>query len=447
MGLAEDPGLSSAAAPFSLTALAGAVAIDGNDRRQAAIDISDIENLCSTYIELDHPEVPTSGPVDTDALAAMTSRIIHSQFPFGYSIIENIGRSVSLFVDRPDVRNMPSQDQWREQLGVDILDYLRIVMGLLIPAARNKGVITAPLLREKYAVLFTETGVETAITLLNDHLSSDIPSLEAHGSTHRIQGQEMWSPNPLTARPFVRYGSEFVLPSFMLLEQKMTPLGMYFTGLELFGASTFPGAVGDAFELHVGEQLRELEYAVIHSEIEYRDGKDKKKTVDFIVEFEELILLVEVKAARTIATARAGLPDGLANTAAKMNSARRQIDNTAILIRGRKAELSHIACDRPIRGLVVTLEPNHLVDTFLFEERINATDTEIATACGHDIERIIPVLADREDVGRRLLKALTKNGPTPPSIDRAVSGISRSVRNRLVDERYERAIRDRPVLR
>ena len=122
----------------------------------------------------------------------------------------------------------------------------------------------------------------------------------------------------------------------------MAPLGMYFTGIELFGAGTFPGAVGDAFELHVGEQLRELEHAVVHSEIEYKDGKDKKKTVDFIVEFEELVLLIEVKAARTIATARAGLPDGLADTAAKMNSARRQINNTAILIRDRKTELSHM---------------------------------------------------------------------------------------------------------
>ncbi|MGW5383992.1 hypothetical protein [Nocardia sp. NPDC003963] len=135
--------------------------------------------------------------------------------------------------------------------------------------------------------------------------------------------------------------------------------------------------------------------------------------------FPELVLLVETQSMRSTAAARLGDEDGLALLTTRVQKARDQIDTTADRIPG----LEQIPTDRPVRGLVVTLEPIPLVDTFLFEDLLGPHTVPNATVCAHDLEAILPTLAKTPDAGRRLLDALTFRDPTPPALERAVAEI------------------------
>ncbi|MBM4510617.1 hypothetical protein GS425_05455 [Rhodococcus hoagii] len=104
---------------------------------------------------------------------------------------------------------------------------------------------------------------------------------------------------------------------------------------------TSPGS-GDSFEKYVGRHLALLEAAgaAVHPEVTY--GKDTKKTVDYFVVFEEVVVLVEVKGMRANALAKAGIDAGLEQLVDKVQGARNQIDKTAKLIKDRIPELAFI---------------------------------------------------------------------------------------------------------
>jgi hypothetical protein len=93
---------------------------------------------------------------------------------------------------------------------------------------------------------------------------------------------------------------------------RITPAGLYFIGLEQFG-SAFTDSLGVMFQNYVGAQLALLEHATVVPEITY--GKSSEKTVDFFVITPDVVVLVEVKAARPIRVTRLGEPDGDEDTA------------------------------------------------------------------------------------------------------------------------------------
>lgn len=111
---------------------------------------------------------------------------------------------------------------------------------------------------------------------------------------------------------------------------------------------------------------------------------------------------------------------------------------TAVAIRDRVPELAHIPDDRPVRGLPVTLEPIPLIDTYIFDDLLKgANAVESATVCAHDLEEVLPALAQAPDAGARLLTALTFDDPTPATLSRAVQGL-RPADNPIVTDLWDR---------
>jgi hypothetical protein len=280
----------------------------------------------------------------------------------------------------------------------------------------------------------------TVEKLIATHLASDLPTLHAQARTEDAaetgSGRQRWLTNPLLATPMISDSDGWRVPISPYLLHKITPLGLYFTGLTHFG-DDFPRAPGDSFEKAVGCHLDLLTAcgAVVHPEIIY--GHENKKTVDYLVVFPELVLLVETKSMRSTAAARLGDEDGLALLTARVQKARDQIDTTTGLIADQIPGLEVIPADRPVRGLIVTLEPVPLVDTFLFDDLLGPHTVPSATVCAHDLEAILPTLATTPDAGRRLLDALTFRDPTPPALERAVDGID-SERNPISTGLWDR---------
>jgi len=73
---------------------------------------------------------------------------------------------------------------------------------------------------------------------------------------------------------------------------------------------------------------------------------------------------------------------------------------------------------------VVTLEPFHLVQTFLYENVLGDAPVPITITSAHDLEGVVATLADRTDIGERLLRALTPEPDSPPSLRDAVKDLT-----------------------
>jgi hypothetical protein len=226
-----------------------------------------------------------------------------------------------------------------------------------------------------------------------------------------IRGYEKWSPNPLQAWPLVAIGTDLVGPTSRYVADKITPSGLYFTGLTAFG-SRFTDALGCMFERYVGRQLDLLQHATIHRSREY--GIPRKDTTDFLVVTPEVVVLVEVKASRPVLTVRTGQAAGDDDVAAKIGHACEQIDKTVNLIANRDPALADIPTDRPVVGLVVTLEPWYMTETLAYDDLIPKATVPITTASAHELEGVVANLATEVDVGQRLLRALTPGPPVPP---------------------------------
>ncbi|WP_328393291.1 hypothetical protein [Nocardia sp. NBC_00416] len=403
-----------------------------------------LRDLCALVIEADQPDIPDSGVLHNPAMRRLMARLSYQQGFFRYDEYGDVMRTLALLVEHdPAVHGLPTAQDWEAELGVPLPDYLAIVFALYVGANMRRGrFTTADLAHHAEVGAFGGHDAATVEKLIATHLATDLPALHEKARTEDADesgpGRQMWLTNPLLATPMISDSDGWRAPISPYLLHKITPLGLYFTGLTHFG-DDFPRALGDSFELVVGRHLALLTAcgAVVHPEIAY-GRKGSKKTVDYLIVFPELVLLVESKSMRSTAEARLGDEDGLALLTTRVQKARNQIDTTADLIADRIPELEAIPADRPIRGLVVTLEPIPLVDTYLFTDLIGPNTVQSATVCAHDFEAILPTLAKTPDAGQRLLDALTFRDPTPPALARAVDEIEGREENPLTTDLWDR---------
>ena len=79
--------------------------------------------------------------------------------------------------------------------------------------------------------------------------------------------------------------------------RKISSLGVWYTGVERWGES-FAEDAGDLFQAYVGRLLQTIPDAAVYPEITY-DPDGKKRSVDWIVVWNNVVLLVEVKSTRS----------------------------------------------------------------------------------------------------------------------------------------------------
>lgn len=200
---------------------------------------------------------------------------------------------------------------------------------------------------------------------------------------------------------------------------------------------------GDAFESYVGAQLDLLTHAVVHREITY--DKDSKKSCDYIVITDECVLLIECKSGRPNIEARLG--NGT-DSMKKISKGKAQLETTAQLIKDRHTSFSHIPDDRPMLGLVVTLEPHYLAQT-LSEDILFSDVLPITDATVQDLELTTAALADRLDLGERLRDRIWPYppwAPRPPNLRKAVTDLAETApRNPIVEAGWD-VLTDLPAI-
>ncbi|MCW2943238.1 MAG: hypothetical protein JWN00_6223, partial [Actinomycetia bacterium] len=236
---------------------------------------------------------------------------------------------------------------------------------------------------------------ETVLAVLDRHFAVDAATFKAQDLAAQARADKelrRFTYNPLRGRPALTgFGPGYLVPAPHLALAKAGLSGIYFSGHQHYGHQ-FPTELGHLFEQYIGSQLRLLPDACVYPEISYKIRKEKAESTDWIVVFDDLVLLVEVKSTIPIEAARLGDNAGMDDAVKKFGRAYdRQIDKTAQLITSRHPAFEHIPADRPIAGLIVTLEPFHLANATFYRERMPATRTPICVVDASEIEDLVTV--------------------------------------------------------
>src|SRR6266436_5604891 len=393
-------GLPNFVTHFALAAIARAALLYGNEHRDRPVSRDDLVDMCDYYAQLEDPALDDDP--GRERLRAPMNRIAYEQFSFQYSLMENVGRTVAMLLGRPGrCTNAATAEEWRELLGVRLEEFMRVGFAMYVVGLQNGGRITREVLRmEHVAPIFTPLRPDEAFGVIDRWFGTTLAE-HAKVRDREISGREKWSLNPLLVKPIVTVGDTFLMPIPRHVMDRITPTGLYFIALGSWGAR-FTDSLGCLFERYVEDQLRLLEQATILTEIVY--GAMGEKTVDFFVVTDTVIVLVEAKAARPIEATRLGEPASDEDIDRKVGHAMSQINNTARLLADGHPALQHINPNGlPVVGVVVTLEPFHLVNTFVYEDLMGKTEIPLVVASAHEIEGFVAVTRDRIDIGKRLL--------------------------------------------
>jgi hypothetical protein len=417
-----------------LAGVARTALIAGNEHRDQPLSRDDLVLLCGYCLNVADPALKDMAGLDR--LRQLMSRIAFEQFGFQYSEMENVGRTLSLLLDQATYcEGAPTAEEWIRTLGVPLEDFMRTGFALHVAIVRNNGAISRQLLRADHvAQIFAPLPADDALDIADRLFVATPEQHAAWGRQMEVPGREKWSPNPLLPWPLVAISDDLVGPSPRYIIDRITPTGLYFIGLDAFG-TRFTDALGCMFERYVGVQLRLLRHTIVHDEVVY--GSPERRTTDFFVVTDEVVVLVEAKASRPVLATRVVQPEGNEDIGKKIGNARSQILATAKLIEDGHPAVAHIPNDRPLRGLVVTLEPFHLVQTFLFEDVLGDASVPITITSAHELEGVVAMLAERPDVGERLLQALTPQPDSPPSLREAVKDLT-PVPNPILSNGWDR---------
>lgn len=386
---------------FTLAGIARTSLAQGNDLRSRKITRELVIRLCQEYLETSYT------PTSEETLGELLRPIFFEQLLVQLSPMHNIARAHALFQHYlPQIEGAPSADEIGAVLGVpQVADFTRIGFAVHVGCMLHAGTLPKSMITsKKVAPLFSPLEPAEIVPHLQTHYAWPLRE-HIHSARHVLdtapKNQEALAFNPLQSRPLIDMGDNFICPAPHFLMDKFTGTGLYYTLASELGAK-FTNALGHAFEDHVADQLRLLCAATVHREVSY--GKNNEKSCDFLLVFNEMVLLVEAKSSRPPESFRKSLTP--ARELHALTKARDQITKTAKLIREGHEAFKQIPRDRPLKGMVVTLEPHFISGTEAQDDILEGPDGgPLLEVFAHDLEHFCAWQQENERLGRDLLDA------------------------------------------
>lgn len=171
--------------------------------------------------------------------------------------------------------------------------------------------------------------------------------------------------------------------------RKLSPIELYYLGIERWGEA-FARDMGELLEDYIGRQLSSLPNVDVHQEITYTSHRDTVKSVDWVAVFDDLVLLVEAKATRTPAAARAADVTAEKTYQATLGKAFNQINRTYEALQAKVPEFADVPIDRPILGLVATLDPWYMANS-MARDFLPEADVPTMVASAREIEHLVGI--------------------------------------------------------
>ncbi|MEU5022671.1 hypothetical protein AB0G60_35485 [Streptomyces angustmyceticus] len=143
---------------------------------------------------------------------------------------------------------------------------------------------------------------------------------------------------------------------------------------------------------------------------------------------------MEVKSVRPTAHLRLASEQRVDEVRRMLGRAYEQIDNTAALIAGGQKEFAEVPADRPVQGLIVTMEPFHIVNAPMQRPQLPATTVPITVCSISELENMVTITD--APVGRLLLERAADPQRSTYALREALSGHTHA-RNAVLDAGWD----------
>lgn len=379
--------------PWALSDIARVSLVMGNEFRSEATR-GDVINCAKAFLATRDPELESGGP---GAKEGFLLRLGHEQIPLQQSPEGEIVRSTAMFEQTPPSRPLkvikPGWDV--ELLGCTLSQYVGIGFMVYAIAYQHQGRFSTRWFDQPGLEKITsEIPVDVMRRVLDEQFTGDRDYFRSYRSSeNNATPYRRFTYNPLLGRPVVSgIGNELVVPVPAQVVRKISPQGIWYAGVDEWG-NAFAEDVGDLFQEYVGRLLSTIPDVQVHREIVYAKGQNR--SVDWIVVWDNLVLLVEVKAARSTADIRKGTPEAWDELAKKLGRAHIQISKTDEKISERHSKFCHIPPNLPRIGLIVTAEPYPFIDAGMILSIIGASPAIPTRGCSCNVLEWLVRLKDR----------------------------------------------------
>jgi hypothetical protein len=390
---ASQPGYARTP-PWVLAAIVKASICHGNPHRSTTVRPHDLVIACHMH---DNPSPRELTRPEFNSAFAILARTAYEQFPYQESVFENMARPQAFFDDYSGRKTLEviNKTTLAELIGAPLNTALGVAILLHTSAYINKGFfepawLQQPNFDDVLAVLPREE-IMSVIDAVFATSFDEFKTREAAAAKKApLPFLDRYSFNPLAARPIIRMDHNRLLaPVPQLIPRKLSPIELYYNGLGRWG-TRFTNDLGELLEDYTGRQLATLPDAHVTPEVKYTKKKQEFKSVDWIVVFKDLVLLVEAKATRAPAGTRAGDNEASNTYARVLGEAFTQLNRDHKAILDGASHFDFIPKDRPIMGMVATLDPWYIANS-LARPFMPTTNLPIAVASISDIEHLVAI--------------------------------------------------------
>jgi len=383
--------------PWALADAARVSIVSGNEYRDTIPTDRDLLEILTAYIAFTDRALKSLGKPQ-QAIWELMLRMSGEQLAWQEQDYSDFARTAAILTQTtPNKAPRVMHPGWdTDMLGCPLSDYVGIAQILLGAAINNAGRFDPTWLDSPGAALICQAIPKPIILQVTDaHFATDTLAFRREEKDNRRSRDpelRRFEHNPLRSRPFLTgFGPAYLTPAPRAIIGKASPLGLYHTGVKVLG-DAFAQDFGELLEQYVGRQLQLLTDVTVLPEITYRSGRSQRSSVDWIVIFDDLVLLVEVKSRRPTQELRLASERRVDELNRMLAHAYEQIDTTAKLIAERHSAFTQVPADRPALGLIITQEPFHVANAPFQRQHLPATDTSIAVAGVSELEGLVTVI-------------------------------------------------------
>ena len=390
-----------------LAQLAGICVTYCNNDRTTPVNDSVVKDLLVGFHNVWPDELDRDH--DGDVWSRVLSRMIYQQGPYQIPAAKSSARSLCLFGNDTRFGEPVLVDgRWEAMLGVSLGEFL-MIGHLMSVVARACGVISRDvLLSDCFRPIFGSDRSECALRVVDSWFAQPVDELTSRGKEMSPDADDLWRFNPFYEWPIARMGDDttYVIPSALGVCQRLSPQGFYFIVREADpdGFTDFASRLGNRFEQYIGAQLDSIQHAQVHSEIVY----DGKRSVDYIIDTLEALILVEVKSAAPDIETRSGVFPKNGDVQRKITKACQQITASVKQIQEGHPLFPRLN-GRPMRGMVVTREHYMNLLPPLMPDVVQPASIPTVVVSSQQLEDVISTLSTDTQCGATLLNAMSSD--------------------------------------
>lgn len=376
--------------PWVLAGIARESLAYGNEHRTAPVTHKALAALHDTYMNLADPVLIQDGFDHRDLFL----RVIYEQVDWqgaGYPEMARIG---ALFDRDFDAEyEVLTRQAVADLLGADARTYFGAALIFTTSAQHNQGRMDLSWLAQPQFAPVVAVIPETVlrdIFLRAFAATREVVAARCRERRNAEPELRKYDINPLVATPFVGMGGEaYLAPATKLVADRASLAAVYHLGLAKW-QDAFTRDLGRLVEAYAGEQLGLVPGGTLTPERPYGRGSGSR-TVDWILVLPRVVVLVEVKSARVAQPGRTGLTEFVADVKRDVGKGLGQIATTARLITDGDPVMDDVPKDRPLRGIVVTAEPHHLINAPEYREELPDPTVPSAVLSLEELENAVTI--------------------------------------------------------